>query len=89
MESIGPAYVAAVIAAFRALVRLEFHDDTDRRHLSDAAVLPLTEMLAVSGPFDLVPVADWMIAGGVGLVDNPFLCAVAAVIMSRLDMNRV
>ena len=50
-----PAYLAAVIAAFRGLARLEPAPDIDRASLAIAAVLPLTEMLAARGPFDGVP----------------------------------
>ena len=75
MEGIVPAYVAAAIAAFRAFARIEpaaadTNDAADRSFLAVAAVCPLTDMLAGSGPFDLVPVTDWMIAGGTSPTNN-------------------
>ncbi len=71
LERVGPTYVASVIAAFRTLVRAGLPDDAGldsedaRNRFAAVAVLPLTEMLAGPGPFDTLPVADWMIAGGV------------------------
>ena len=70
LEHVGPAYVDAVIATFRTLVRAGFPDDAGldsehaRTRFAAVAVLPLTEMLAGPGPFDTLPVAEWMIKGG-------------------------
>ncbi len=64
-----PTYVSAVITAFRDIASLEppdpkTEDAMQRTVLVTAAVLPLTTMLAEGGPFDLVPVVRWMVAGG-------------------------
>ena len=70
LECVVPTYISAVIASFRGIASLEppdpkTEDAMQRTILVTAAVLPLTEMLAQGGPFDLVPVINWMIAGGV------------------------
>lgn len=70
LELIGPAYVASVIAAFHALVRAEppagaEPDSEDERwRFAEVAVLPLNELLVARGPFDNVPLADWMFTAG-------------------------
>lgn len=72
LERLGPDYVAAVIAAFHALVCAEppavAEPDSkyERSRLAAAAVLPLTELLAASGPSSALPLADWMLDGGAG-----------------------
>jgi len=62
--------VDAVIATFNAVVRVECpaaaerDAEAERSRLAAAAVLPLTELLAARGPFEDVPVVDWMLRGG-------------------------
>ncbi len=70
LKHIGRDYVDAVIATFTAVVRVECpaaaepNAEVERSRLAAAAVLPLTELLAARGPFEDVPIADWMLRGG-------------------------
>jgi len=79
LECIGPAYVAAVIAAFRALILTEAPGvaapgEVDRMRVAAIAVLPLTEMLAARGLIDDAPILDWMLAGGATQAGPETLC---------------
>ncbi len=68
LERIVPTYVSAVIAALLALARLEVaasaDDTSSHKVLIAVAIMPLTDMLAQRGPSGLVPLIEWMVAGG-------------------------
>ncbi len=68
-KRVVPDFVAAVIAALGGLERIGIAPHTktagDLALFAIVAMMPLTDMLAATGPFNVVPIVDWMITGGV------------------------